>query len=152
MQRAASRMIRAVLVWLLAMTLSFSFLPAPRANAAVSYSPWGCAPSGCKYAQARIKIDRVIKYFYTAYWRGGTASQECDPTNNVEKWKLVEIRTTSGMTWSYGPGSWKYHCNVYFVTYGVNVSKYWSGALDVRFEFLHAVPGPDFTSVIYRYG
>lgn len=128
----------------------------PTAQASPVYTSWKCAPAGCKYAQARVRYDRQIKYWYAAYWRGGTATGSCDPTgtNNVIKWRLSEIKALSGLSYTYGPTSWHYNCNVYASTWGTGVNRFWSGGLDIRYKFFHdvACSGCDFTSYIYIYG
>ncbi len=153
MSLVSRRHFQRILASLVVFVVTFAVIPAPPADAFVQYSSWKCAPAGCKYAQARIKYDRAIKKLHVAYWRGGTASQSCDPDNDVIKWRLTEIDAVNGMSWDYGPTSYKYNCNVYSTTYGVGVYRYWSGGLDMRFEFFHdvACSGCDFPSVMWHY-
>ncbi|GEM_PF-1749300 len=127
---------------------------APPAEAHAEYTTWKCAPAGCKYAKARVRYDRHIKFWYVAYWRGGTASGSCDPGNNVIKWRLNEIRAINGLDYSYGPAGWRTNCNVDSWTWRRTVNRFWSGGLDIRYSFFHdvACAGCDFTSYIWVYG
>lgn len=122
------------------------------AQAVTEFTTWRCAPAGCKYAQSRVKYDRQIRYWYSAEWKGGTASQACDPTNDVIQWRLLELKATSGTVYTWGPQGWKNNCSL--LTYVVNVNRNWQGGLDVRFTFQHdaACSGCDFNSVTWAYG
>jgi hypothetical protein len=76
--------------------------------------------SNCKYAKGKVEAhciqsctQRVID---TVKWRGGTASQNCDPANNIVKWRITKIwihRSSDGqLKWNWGPGSYHTNCNV----------------------------------------
>jgi len=119
------------------------------------YTSWKCAPAGCKYAQGRAYYSPGANYLSQSQWRGGTASQSCDPTNDVIKWRLAESSLFEyapewRTTWVYGPTSWKYYCNVYFITYGVVVGEFYGTRADLWQEFYHdaSCSGCDFISTI----
>ena len=138
----------------LATALLLGVLPAPPSQAATVWTSWKCAPAGCKYGQTRIKYDRQIKTWYAAEWKGGTASQTCDPSNDVKKWRLQELKATSGLTYGWGPQTYQTNCAVDDGYFGFNVNRSWSGGLDVKFTHFHDVAcgGCDFTSVTWHYG
>ncbi len=154
MGRHVARLGAFSLALVLASAVLYTSTPTEPATAATILTGYRCAPSGCKYAKAQIMIDRVIKKFYRADYRGGTASQACDPSNDIIQWNKTKISATSGMTWSVGAGGWHTNCNVDSFTYSHTVNKYWWGGLDVKFEFFHDAQcyNCDFPSIIFQYG
>jgi hypothetical protein len=144
---------RAAAIGLSIVLLLTALSPQP-ARAAVEFTSWKCTLAGCKYGQTRVKYDRVPRYWYSAQWKGGTASQTCDPSNDVTRWRMDEVEATSGLTYSWGPQTWKTNCNVNDLIYVVNVNKNWSGGLDVRFTHFHdaSCAGCDFYSNTWHYG
>jgi hypothetical protein len=83
-------------------------------------------PNACKYDQAKYSVSGDCGSgsgctISTVYWRGGTASGSCDPSNDIDSWHLqfVKIIKVSDGTvrWSYGPGNNHTNCNVTATTY-----------------------------------
>jgi hypothetical protein len=75
-------------------------------------SPYWCVWAGCKYGMASIEYTSTTTIYMRA--RGGTASQTCDPSNDVRRWRHRVVHTKASYS---GPtGVWYANCNVYTST------------------------------------
>jgi hypothetical protein len=82
---------------------------------------WLYTPNACKYDQARYSVSGDCGSgsgctISTVYWRGGTASGSCDPSNDIDSWHLQFVKiikvSDGSVSWSYGPGNTHRNCNV----------------------------------------
>ena len=86
---------------------------------------WYGPAEGCKYAKAKVETTCINNCqsvdINSVKWRGGTASQSCDPTNDITQWRLRWIKivrvTDNAVRWSRGAGAWHYNCNPNDATY-----------------------------------
>lgn len=90
------------------------------ANCGSSHPDWWGTDGIChKYGEVkRVFSGGTLR---EVWWRGGTASGSCDPTNDVVKWRLESvyvIRVGDGrLRWQYGPGGYHSNCNVHGTNY-----------------------------------
>ena len=79
---------------------SVSIIAAPTlVNAAVFTQSCGSGwftPNACKYDQAKYAVsgncgDGNGCTISTVYWKGGTASGSCDPSNDITAWRLFKL-------------------------------------------------------------
>jgi hypothetical protein len=85
-----------------------------------SHPQWRASAEGChKYAE----IKRVFSggTLTEVWWRGGTASGTCDPTNDVDRWRLESVYVIrvgdNKLRWQFGPSDWHSNCDVHAVGY-----------------------------------
>ena len=68
----------------------------------------------CKYHQAKVQYTSSVVNYLS--WWGSTASGTCDPSNDVEKWRLdgtsLYNDTSNAKLYGWGPQSWKTNCNI----------------------------------------
>lgn len=105
-----------------------------------SHTDWRASAEGChKYAEVkRIFQGGTLK---EVWWRGGTASGTCDPTNDVNRWRIESVYVIrvgdNQLRWRFGPSDWHSNCNPHSVGYvrtpnvAMNVDHY------VNFDFRH---------------
>jgi hypothetical protein len=121
---------------------------APRAVAShTNSSGWWCAWEGCKYAQAKIEWNTNIYTTTSHIYRGGTASQSCDPSNDVTSWRVKTQHT--GGSWGPWTSIWSSSCNVYSATTTLSVNTGYSSNNAQHFWFTHQRPGPDFYPTVH---
>jgi hypothetical protein len=87
---------------------------------------WITEAGSCKYAKAKDRthcVDQLCTKITIdeVKWRGGTASGSCDPSNNIVKWRLLNVKivraSDSVVRWKYGPGNYHTNCDVDATTY-----------------------------------
>jgi hypothetical protein len=107
--------------------------------------------AGCKYAQG--KVDYTSTTVTAHSWWRSTASGTCDPSNNIEQWKLrstaIYNDTTGVRVYLYESGVWRTNCEIvnntsppYAWVVNPNVSK--PSNPSSHFWWQHALPGLDF--------
>jgi hypothetical protein len=113
-----------------------------------SHPEWRASAEGChKYAE--VKIDFSGGKLTKVWWRGGTASGTCDPSNDVDHWRLESvyvIRVGDGaLRWQFGPSGTHSNCDVHTVGYKRTPNVTMNVAHDVNFDFRHTlVSGSNF--------
>lgn len=136
--------------------LAVLLMPLP-AKAAPSYP---CPPQGwegtgglaCKYAKGRVvwSGSSIRKVIEKIKFRGGTASQWCDPSNDVVSWFVEEIKvikkSTGKVRWKWGPSNVHYNCDVDGRTFAKTPGLTVTHDNIVRYKFYHGSTSGDFST------
>lgn len=138
MHRSAAPILVATLVVAALLPLQ----PARATHSACHANPWWYTGNVCKYQEDRVAFTCIGSFcqqltINNVRWRGGTASGTCDPTNNVQKWRLLSIKIkndrTGATVWQRGATAYKTNCDHHtsetFQNVGLRISE------DHRAEF-----------------
>lgn len=113
-----------------------------------SHPQWRASGEGChKYAEVKMVFSGGT--LTQVWWRGGTASGTCDPSNDVDHWRLESvyvIRVGDGqIRWQFGPSDQHSNCNPHSVGYMRTPNVTMTVDHHIYYDFRHTLEnGTDF--------